>query len=120
MSDLTMGVIEERFADIIWQNEPISSSELAKRALEVLNWKKSTSFTVLKRLCNKGIFQSEKGIVTSLMSKDEFHSLQSEQFVNNTFKGSLPAFLAAFTKKKDLSADEVAELRRIVEEYSEN
>ncbi len=119
MADLQMGAIESRFADIIWQNEPISSAELAKRSEEELTWKKTTSFTVLKRLCNKGIFQNNKGIVTSLISREEFYSMQSEKFVEETFDGSLPAFLAAFTARKSLSPDEVAQLRRMVAEYEE-
>ena len=119
MPDLQMGAIESRFADIIWQNEPISSTELAKRSAEELKWKKTTSFTVLKRLCNKGIFQNEKGTVTSLISREEFYSVQSERFVEETFDGSLPAFLAAFTARKPLTPEEVAQLRRMVSEYEE-
>lgn len=119
MADLQMGAIESRFADIIWQNEPISSAELAKRSEEELTWKKTTSFTVLKRLCNKGIFQNNKGMVTSLISREAFYSMQSEKFVEETFDGSLPAFLAAFTARKRLTPNEVAQLRRMVAEYEE-
>ena len=119
MIDLTMGAIESRFADIIWKHEPISSTELAKQSASLLQWKKSTSFTVLKRLCDKGIFQNQKGTVTSLISRDEFYSLQSEKFVEETFDGSLPAFLTAFTARKNLTPAEVAHLRRMVEEYEE-
>lgn len=119
MNDYQMGVIESRFADIIWENEPISSTELVKRSEKLLKWKKSTTYTVLKRLCDKGIFQNNKGTVTSLISKQEFYSLQSEKFVEETFNGSLPAFLIAFTARKNLSAEEVAYLRRIVDEYEE-
>ena len=119
MAELQMGEIESRFADIIWDHEPISSGMLAKYSEEQLNWKKTTSFTVLKRLCNKGIFQNNKGIVTSLISRDEFYSMQSEKFVEETFEGSLPAFLAAFTSRNHLTREEVAQLRRIVEEYEE-
>lgn len=119
MGEYQMGAIESRFADIIWQNEPISSTELAKRSAEMLKWKKSTTYTVLKRLCEKGIFQNEKGMVTSLISKQEFYAVQSEKFIEETFEGSLPAFLAAFTTRKDLKPEEVAQLRRIVAEYEE-
>lgn len=114
-----MGEIESRFADIIWDNQPISSTELAKRSEELLKWKKSTTYTVLKRLCDKGIFKNEKGSVSSLISRDEFYALQSEQFVTRNFKGSLPAFLAAFTTRKVLTSEEVEHLRRIVAEYEE-
>mgnify|MGYP003316868627 CR=1 FL=1 len=90
MNDYQMGVVESRFADIIWDNEPVSSPELAKRSEEVLNWKKSTTYTVLKRLCDKGIFQNNKGTVTSLVSKEDFYSAQSQRFVQDIFHGSLP------------------------------
>ncbi len=119
MSDLQMGAIESRFAEIIWGNEPLSSAELARRSEELLGWKKTTSYTVLKRLCDKGIFQNNKGTVSSLLSREEYFSMQSERFVEETFQGSLPAFLAAFTARKNLSPEEVAHLRRMVEEYRE-
>lgn len=117
MSDVQMGAVESRFADIIWENEPISSSELARKSGELLSWKKTTSFTVLKRLCDKGIFQNNGGIVTSRISRREYYAIQSELFVEETFEGSLPAFLAAFSARKSLSPEEVAQLRRMVEEY---
>ena len=119
MSDLQMGAIESKFADIIWENEPISSSELSKRAEKEFGWKKTTSYTVLKRLCDKGIFKNEKGTVTSIISKEKFYSIQSEQFVDDNFGGSLPAFLAAFTSRKKLSEKEVEYLRKMVIEYEE-
>lgn len=119
MIDYQMGVIEARFADIIWENEPISSTELSKRSEKILNWKKSTTYTVLKRLCDKGIFQNNKGTVTSLITRDEFYSVRSEKFVEETFDGSLQAFLTAFTKRKKLTQEEVAHLRRMVAEYEE-
>ena len=120
MSDYQMGAVESKFADIIWENEPISSTELSKRSEEILKWKKSTTYTVLKRLCDKGIFQNNKGTVTSLISKQDFYSLQSEKFVEETFEGSLPAFLAAFSKRKKLSADEVSEIRKMIDSYKED
>lgn len=119
MADLQMGAIESRFADIIWSNEPISSAELARRSEAELNWKKTTSFTGLKRLCDKGIFKNVKGTVTSIISRDEFYSMQSKKYVDETFNGSLPAFLAAFCSRKRLSREEVDQLRRIVAEYGE-
>lgn len=119
MEELKLGVVETRFADIIWQNEPIASGELVKKCEKELSWKKSTTYTVLKKLCEKGIFRNEKGIVSSLMSKDEFNSLQSEKFVDDTFGGSLPAFIAAFTKRKSLTKEEVEELRKMVDNFEE-
>lgn len=119
MSELQMGVIESRFADIIWQNEPVATTNLVKLSEKELNWKKTTTYTVLKRLCDKGIFRNDKGTVTSLISKNEFYSVQSEKFVDETFGGSLPAFLAAFTARKSLTREEVSELRRMVADFEE-
>ncbi len=119
MNDYQMGAIESRFADLIWENEPISSSELSRRGEALFGWKKSTTYTVLKRLCEKGIFQNARGTVTSVISRQEFYSLQSERFVEETFDGSLPAFLTAFTARKNLTPEEVEHLRRMVAEYEE-
>lgn len=117
MNEYQLGTVEARFADIIWTHEPLSSSELAKIAEGELGWKKSTTYTVLKRLCDKGIFKNEGGSVASQITRDEFYALRSEKFVEETFEGSLPAFLAAFTSRKNLSSEDIAELRRMVEEY---
>jgi len=117
MPDCQLGTVESRFADIIWENEPVSSTELSKKCEELLHWKKSTTYTVLKRLCNKGIFQNQNGKVTSLISKQEFYCLQSEKFVQETFAGSLPAFLAAFTQRKRLTEEEAAYLRTMIADY---
>ena len=119
MSDYQMGTVEAKFADIIWEKEPVSSTELVKIAAEEFDWKKSTTYTVLKRLCEKGIFKNEGGSVTSVITKEEFYAARSEQFVEETFGGSLPAFIAAFTKRKALSKSELDELRRMVEAYEE-
>ena len=119
MNQMQMGAIESRFADIIWSNEPIATTELVKLSESALGWKKTTTYTVLKRLCDKGIFRNEKSIVTSVISKDEFYSVQSEKFIDETFGGSLPAFLAAFTKRKSLTKEEADELRRMVADFKE-
>lgn len=115
MDELKLGVVESRFADIIWANEPLSSGELVKLCQKELEWKKSTTYTVLKKLCERGFFQNEKGIVSSLISKEEFYAFHSEQYVETTFHGSLPAFLAAFTKRKTLSEQEIAEIRKMID-----
>lgn len=120
MADIQLGVVESRFADLIWENEPVSSGDIVKMAESTLGWKKSTTFTVLRRLCEKGLFNNEKGTVTSLISRQDFYSMQSEQFVEEAFGGSLPAFLAAFTKRKKLSESEIEELRRLVNDYKED
>lgn len=111
-----LGEIEMKFADLIWDKEPLSSGELAKLSEKALNWKKSTTYTILRRICDRGLFRNENGIVTSCVSKSEFLSKQSEQFVEDTFQGSLPRFLAAFTADRKLSDKDVEELKRIIEE----
>lgn len=115
MNEYKLGVVEGKFADIIWDNEPISSSELAKLALAELEWKKSTTYTVLKRLCDRGIFINKNGVVTSLIGKKDFYALQSEKFVEETFSGSLPAFVAAFSSRKKLSEDEINQLQSMID-----
>lgn len=115
MNELRMGTAEAKFADIIWNNEPISSGDLAKLANQEFEWKKTTSFTVLKRLCDRGLFQNENGTVTSIISRNEFYSRHSELYVEETFGGSLPAFLAAFGERKKLKAKEIDEIKKIIE-----
>lgn len=119
MEEIKLGVVEAKFADIIWQNEPLSSGELVKLCAAELEWKKSTTYTVLKKLCERGIFKNENGEVSSLISRQDFYAMQSEKFVEETFDGSLPAFLAAFTKRKSLSAEEIDQIRRMIESYEE-
>lgn len=114
MNEIKLGVVEEQFADIIWQNEPLSSGELVKLCAEKLNWKKSTTYTVLRKLCERGIFRNEDGAVTSVISKEEFYAIRSEQFVDETFSGSLPALISAFTKRKSLSDSEIEEIRQLI------
>ena len=119
MEEMKLGLVESKFADIIWSNEPLSSRELVKLCQENLEWKKSTTYTVLKKLCERRIFQNRNGMVTSLISRADFYAMQSERFVDETFEGSLPAFLAAFTKRKALTAEEIAEIRRMIASYEE-
>ena len=115
MADIRMGPAETQFAEIIWEHEPIASGELSKLAEEKLNWKKTTSFTVIKRLSERGIIQNQKGIVTSLISKEEFFARHSEQYVEDTFGGSLPAFMAAFSTRKKLTDKEIDEMKNLIE-----
>ncbi len=117
MENRKLGPIETRFAEMIWANAPVSSGELVKMCQRELEWKKSTTYTVLKKLCEQGLFQNEGGVVTVLVSRDEFFALQSEKFVEEHFAGSLPAFVAAFTARKALSPGEVAQIRRMIEGY---
>ena len=113
--DMRLGAVETRFAEIIWKNEPLSSGELVKLCSRELEWKKSTTYTVLKKLCDRGIFQNNGGTVTSLISADELAAMQSERFVEENFGGSLPAFIAAFTARKHLSAEELQEISRMID-----
>ena len=113
--DVRLAEVESRFADLIWNNEPLPSRVLAQLAEQELSWKKSTTYTVLKRLCDRGIFRNQDGLVSSLISREAFFAMQSEQFVEQTFCGSLPAFLAAFGSRKKLSDQEVEELQKIIE-----
>ena len=115
LEDMKLGVVESRFADLIWMNEPIASGELVKMCRQKLDWKNSTTYTVLKKLCDKGIFQNVEGVVSSKISKKDFYAIRSEQFVEETFQGSLPAFIAAFTQRKQLSKEEINEIRRMIE-----
>ena len=110
---------ETKFADLIWENEPIESPELVKIAEREMNWKKSTTYTVLKRLCEKGIFKNENTVVTSVFKKDEFYAKQSRDYVEETFGGSLPKFLAAFVGGK-LNAKQAEELKRLIDEHKED
>ena len=109
---------ESRFADIIWANEPISSTELVKPCEKELSWKKSTTYTVLKKLIGKGIFQNEKSIVSAKLTKEQFYGLQSQNYVTETF-GSLPRFLTAFFQGRKLSHKEVEELRSYIDSFEE-
>ena len=110
-----MGVLESRFADMIWSHEPLASRDLIRMAEEELNWKSTTSYTVLKRLCKRGIFQLQNKVVTSLISREEFYGMRSEEFIEETFDGSLPAFIAAFCTRKKLSDEEVDELKKLID-----
>ena len=115
MPEIRLGEIESRFADIIWTNEPLSSRRLAELAEAELGWKESTSYTILKRLCQRGLFRNVNRTVTSLVSKDEFTALQSEKFVEDTFEGSLPAFLAAFAGRRKYTDEEVEKMKKILD-----
>lgn len=116
MADMRLGAVETRFADLIWEHEPISSGELVKLCQQELSWKKSTTYTILRRLCERGLFLNRGGTVTALISREEFYAMQSEKFVEDTFEGSLPRFLAAFSTRKKLSEDEINQLQKLIDE----
>ena len=117
MEDYRLGVVETRFAELIWSHEPLTSGELVKLCAKELEWKKSTTYTVLKKLCDRGIFRNQDGLVTSVLSQKEFQSRQSRRFVEDTFSGSLPAFIAAFAEGGELSDRELLEIRRMIDSY---
>lgn len=116
MGDMKLGAVESRFAEIIWENEPVITNQLIKICADELEWKRTTTSTVLKKLCEKGIFKTENSVVTSVISRQEFDAMQSEQFVEENFKGSLPAFLAAFSTRRKLSDKEIDEMKDLIEQ----
>lgn len=116
MDENRLGLMEGRFADIIWEAAPISTGELVRVCLEQFGWKRTTTYTMLKRLCQRGLFANENGMVVVTLPKEEFHKRQSEQFVTDTFGGSLPAFIATFTKGKTLSDEEADEIQRLIDQ----
>ena len=117
MKSIELAAVQERFADIVWANEPISSGDLVKVCEKELNWKKPTTYTVLRKLCEKGLLQNVDGIVSSLISKEEFYSAKSEQIIEDSYEGSLPAFIAAFTSHKKLSKKEVDEIQKMIDAF---
>ncbi len=119
MSNITMTESEERLAEIIWQHAPLHSRELVGICEVQLNWKKSTTYTMLKRLEEKGIFSNDGGTVTALLTREQVSARQSRAFVNERFGGSLPMFLTAFTNEGRLNKNDIEELQRLINEHKE-
>lgn len=117
MIDMELGAVQERFADLVWANEPVGSGELVKICEKELNWKKPTTYTVLRKLCEKGLLQNDNGVVTSLVSKDEFYSAKSEQIIADSYQGSLPSFIAAFISRNDLTKEEADEIQKMIDTF---
>ncbi len=117
MEDYKLGAMETRFAELMWDNEPIASGDLVKLCEKELSWKKSTTYTMLRRLCERKIFQNKNGVVSSVISKQGLRALQGEQFIKETFDGSLPHFLAAFATRRKLSENEIDELQRLINQH---
>ncbi len=115
--EIELGEIQEQFAQIIWEHEPVTSGMLVGIAAEKLGWKKSTTYTVLRKLCEKGLFQNQDGVVTALVSKAQFDSAKSQKFVEDNFNGSLPSFIAAFTGRKKLSSKEINEIQHMIDSF---
>ena len=119
MKSIELAAVQERFADIVWENEPIASGDLVQICEKKLNWKKPTTYTVLRKLCEKGLLQNVDGIVSSLISKEEFYSAKSEQIIEDSYKGSLPAFIAAFSRSKKLTKQDVDQLKALIDGFEE-
>ena len=117
MEEIRLGIVEAHFADIVWRNAPISTKALVEICQSELSWKRTTTYTVLKKLCERGLFKTEDSKVSVLITKDEFSAMQSERFVEDTFGGSLPAFIAAFTSRKRLSDKELSEIQEMIDSY---
>lgn len=119
MEEIRLGEIESRFVELIWQREPIGSGELVTLCEKELNWKKSTTYTVLRRLCQRGILQNQDAVVTSLIKKEEFMAIQSEKVLEDAFEGSLPRFVAAFMSRKKLSRKQIDEIQKLIDDYKD-
>ena len=116
MHPYKLGEMEQKFADLIWENEPLASGELVKLCENAFAWKRTTTYTMLKRLCQRNIFVNENGTVRACMTKEEFQAAQGEAFLKD---GSLPVFLAAFSRRRKLSSREIDELKKMIEAYEE-
>lgn len=117
MDELKLGTVESHFADLVWQNEPLTTKQLVMICEKELCWKRTTTYTVLKKLCEKGIFKTENSVVSAIIKKPDFYAMQSEKFVEDTFNGSLPAFIAAFASRKKPTDAEIAEIRRMIDSF---
>ncbi len=120
MEEIRIGMVETRFAEIVWKNAPLTTKELVNLCEKELNWKRTTTYTVLKKLCERGIFKTKNSLVEVLITKENFYAIKSENFVDETFGGSLPAFIAAFTKRKKLSDKEIKEIEKMINQYKGN
>ena len=117
MEPYKLGEMEGRLAELIWAHAPVSTRTLIGLCAEAFGWKRTTTYTMLKRLCERGIFASQDGMVTALLAREDFQAAQGEQFLNETFGGSLPRFLAAFTRRRSLSGQEIQEIQKLIEDY---
>lgn len=117
MIDIELGAVQERFADIVWAHEPIGSGALVKLCQAQLGWKKPTTYTVLRKLCEKGLLKNENGVITALISRGEYYSAKSRHIVADSFQGSLPVFVAAFIAQKELTAQEAEEIQSMIDAF---
>ena len=117
MIDMELGAVQLRFADIVWEHEPVASGDLVKICEKELNWKKPTTYTVLRKLCEKGLLQNENGVVKSLIPRDEYYASRSEQIVEDSYQGSLPAFVASFISRKELTPEEAEQIQKMIDAF---
>ncbi len=115
-----LGLVEGRFCDLVWANAPVTTAQLIKLCEKELNWKRTTTYTVLKHMINRGLFENDNKTVRVLITRDEFYADQSREYVSEQFEGSLPKFIAAFTSKSKLSREEAEELKRMIDNASED
>lgn len=111
---------ETGFAELIWEHEPVSSTALVRLCAEAFEWKKSTTYTMLKNLCEKGVFRNENATVTAVFKREDFYGKQSREYVNEVFGGSLPRFLTAFCGGRKLTAAEALEMQKLIDEADDN
>lgn len=116
MEDYTLGAIESRFADFIWDNAPMTTKALVELCAKELDWKRPTTYSVLKKLSEKGFFKMENKTVTALVTRDEYNARKSERFVEETFHGSLPALVVAFGSRKKLTPQEIEALQQAIDQ----
>lgn len=120
MKQYKLGEMEQKFANLIWENAPIATGELVKLCEKEFNWKRTTTYTMLKRLCERNLFENENGVVVVRTKREDYLGARGEQFLEEHFEGSLPGFLVAFAKRKKLSREEILELKKIIEDYGED
>lgn len=116
---LKLGEMEQKFAELIWKLAPVSTRTLTEECSKAFSWKRTTTYTMLKRLCDRNIFENDGGTVKIIMGKEDFFAAQGEEFVNETFGGSLPMFLAAFTRRKKLTRNEIEEIQKMIDSHHE-
>ena len=117
MEQYKLGEMEKRLADLIWANAPLTSKKLTELCAEAFGWKRTTTYTMLKRLCDRGIFANENGTIVVLMAKEDFTLAQSQNFINETFDGSLPMFLTLFSKNKAMKKEDIERLQQLIDSY---
>ena len=119
MAVLKMGIVESRFADLVWENAPLTTRELVALCAKELNWKRTTTYTVLKKLCDREIFVTQDSVVSALLTKDEYRALQGDKFVKEAYQGSLPAFIAAFAALNPPTTEELEEIKKLIDSLGE-